>query len=88
MADSYDLLEDRVRSLELYVQSHDAAILNMDACLERDSKEIIEINRRYRTMRDEVKETSKSVQYLQLQTALSLCGASIAVIMAICSVIA
>lgn len=88
MADSYDLLEDRVRSLELYVQSHDKAIRNIDSCLERDSKEIIEINRRYRTMRGEVKETSKSVQYLQLQTALSLCGASIAVIMAICSVIA
>ena len=88
MADSYDLLEDRVRSLELYVQSHDAAIQNMDACLERDTREIIEINRRYRTTRDEVKETSKSVHCLELQVALSLCGASIAVIMAICSVIA
>ena len=40
MADSYDLLEDRVRSLELYVQSHDETIQNMDACLERDSMEL------------------------------------------------
>ena len=43
MADSYDLLEDRVRSLELYVQSYDEAIQNMDTCLERDSREIVGI---------------------------------------------
>ena len=34
------------------LESHDRSIENIDKCLERDSREIIEINRRYRRMRD------------------------------------
>lgn len=99
MADSYDLLEDRVRSLELYVQSHDEAIQNMDACLERDSREIVgirnmtfagisKLSQEVGLLKYRQSLTEDAVSRVELVTAVSLALCTSTFLMCLAAVIA
>lgn len=63
------------------LQSHERSIENMNRSLERDSREIIEINRRYRRMRNSLEDLEHSIALIHLAMAMLLgCSAGALVI--------